>query len=144
MSSSILAVAVKSLSVLIVIWRDQKKSSPSTQLAHPPRLFQTTLYPIPILIMPSEKAMAKAAKIIKAPVNEKSTKKVADSDDETSSSGSSSSGSGSDDDDATSSSGSGSGSGSGSDSDSEEEDLPQHVTAPTYVSLLPYPPRRKC
>lgn len=92
--------------------------------------------------MPSEKAMAKAAKIIKAPVNEMSTKKVADSDDETSSSGTSSSGS--DDDDATSSSGSGSGSGSGSDSDSEEEDLPQHVTAPTYVSLLPYPSRRKC
>lgn len=80
--------------------------------------------------------MAKAAKIMKTPVNEKSAAKVAGSDDATSSEGTSSSGS---DDDATSSSGSDSG--SGSESSSEDEELPVEVAKPTYASMRPYPLR---
>lgn len=116
---------------------DAKKKFPGTPIGTQHSLPFQSIYPLHIFTMPSEKAMAKSAKITKASVNEKRAKKVSDSDEETSSDGTSSSGS---DDDATSSSGSDSG--SESESDSEDEDLPTEIAKPTYVSARPCTFRR--
>lgn len=134
--SLVAVVALDSLSDgLIAVFPMPEKSPQANWHTTQPAL--PAIHPYTSFIMPSEKAMAKAAKIIKAPVNEKSAAKVADSGEETSSEGTSSSGS---DDDATSSSGSDSA--SGSESSSEDEELPVKVAKTTYVSMRPYPFRR--